>query len=124
MSVYARPFAISFAFALAAVTSTASADVPSDPPTVLACQGKKGGDECDLSSSSKGTCQLSKCGTADCLECKQGATTTRPDAGSAPPASDSGGCTVGHGTRAGGAFLLALSVPAIVLRLRRRKRAR
>jgi hypothetical protein len=103
-------------------TSAAHADVMT-PPTVTACNGKAGGAECDLGGGTKGSCQASKCSGADCLECKQGATTTRPDAGTGGGTTDDGGCSIGNPARAAGPWLLALSVPVIVFAARRRRRS-
>jgi hypothetical protein len=105
-------------FFLVFIARTAPADVPA--PTVTACNGKATGDECDLSGGTKGSCQASRCAMNECLECKQGATTTRPDSGTAPPTTDDGGCSIGV-ARAAGPWLLALAVPAVAFAIRKRR---
>jgi hypothetical protein len=120
MSLPTRVCALLSTVVVLSFASVASADVM-QPPTVTACNGKAGGAECDLSGGTKGSCQLSKCGAADCLECKQGPMTSRPDAGATGGTTDDGGCAVGRPARTAGPWLLALSVPVIVFAVRRRK---
>lgn len=109
---------------VACFARAAAADLP--PPSVTACMGKASGAECDLSGGTKGSCQASKCGANDCLECKQGATTTRPDSGTAPATTDDGGCAIALRRRAtdAGPWLIALAAPAIAFAIRKRSNRR
>jgi hypothetical protein len=111
---------------------------------------KKIGNACQLSDGQKGTCQKATCQgidyanwdrdasptapskSFDCLKCVQGAsasasgsaapTATTADGGTAAPKSDSSSCSLtGVGLGHQGPWLLALVLPLVVRRARRRR---